>query len=427
MIGIIIGFALFFTLICLQFNIVLVAPLASAVITWLNGFDVYQTLTTSYVGALSEFIQKYVFIFLLSSLLGRLMEASGDGRLIGLFVTKIFGVKRAALGIFVTSGLMTYSGIDGFIIIYTVYVIACAAFSRAGLPKSFIIACIGAGTIILGLNLPGTALIHNLILMEHFQTPATAGLGIGLVSALSGFLFVVYFLDRRTKKYLSEATTIVDVQTEPTNDEEDEKHLYTRNKVSLLKAFIPFISVVFTLSVLKLNPMLAIGSGVLWSLLFNFSKIQYRKVINESISNALLPMFYAASIMGFSQVLTQMPVFSALMDTLLALPYNPYVLVSVITNIAAGLTGSASGGLLLVLGTVGEKLPQMGEPQLMHRIMLQASTVLDTLPHCGAYLTMLAYTGLKMKDTYYDYFFVTVIAPLIGLIVALIGILFFYY
>lgn len=426
MIGIVIGFVLFVSLICLQFNIVFAAPLASAIISWLNGFDVYQTLTSSYLVALSSFIQKYAFVFLLSSLLGKLMEASGDGKLIGVFVTKVFGIKRAALGIFVTSGLMTYSGIDGFVIIYTVYVIACAAFNRAGLPRSFIIACIAGGNLVMGLNIPGTALVHNLILMEHFKTSATAGLSIGLAAAISGFLFAVYYLEKRTKKYHAEAESTTEFKPLSTCDEELEKELYTRNKWALCKAFAPFMCVIITLSFLKLPPVLSIGSGVALSLILNMRKIQFRKVLNESIGNALLPMFYAASIMGFSQVLSQMPVFSALMDNLLALPYSPYILVSIITNIAAGLTGSASGGLLLVLGTVGDKLLLLGDPQLMHRIMLQSSTVLDSLPHCGAYLTMLAYTGLKFKDTYYDYFMTTVIAPLIGLIMANILILVFY-
>jgi len=426
MIGIVIGFVLFVTLICLQFNIVLAAPLASAIIAWLNGFDIYQALTTSYVTALGSFIQKYVFIFLLSALLGRIMEASGDGKLIGLFLTKTFGVKRAALAIFVTSGLMTYSGIDGFVIIYTLYVIACAAFSQAGLPRSFILACIGGGNLVLGLSTPGTALFHNLILMEFFQTPPTAGLWIGLASSLAGTLFIIYYLEKRTRTFHAQAEASGNPAAEAACSTTELDELFNRNKLSLLKAFSPFIIVIFTLSILKMTPVFSLGLGVTASLLLNIRAIPVKKIMNESIGNALLPMFYAASIMGFSQVLTQVPDFSALMDELLALPYSPYILVSLITNIAAGLTGSASGGLLLVLGTVGDKLLIMGEPQLMHRILLQASTVLDTLPHCGAYLAMLAYTGFKIRETYYDYFFTTVFAPFIGLITANIIIIFFY-
>ena len=57
---------------------------------------------------------------------------------------------------------------------------------------------------------------------------------------------------------------------------------------------------------------------------------------------------------------------------------------------------------------------ELVDPQKLHRITLIASTGLDTLPHNSAYLAMLAYTGLKFKDTYFDYFIVTVLAPLIS-------------
>lgn len=421
MIGIFMGFVLFVTLICLQINIVFAAPFASALIAWLNGVSVYDILSGPYVLALSDFIQKYIFIFLLSSILGKTMEKSGDGKRIGLFITRVVGKKQAALGIFLTSGLMNYCGIDGFIIIYTVYVIACAAFSQAGLPRSFIIASIAAGTLVVGLNVPGTALIHNLILMEHFGTPPTAGLAVGLASAFSGISFVVCFLRRQTVKYLSQPASPGSEELTPSDAKENPD-----DTLSLLKAFVPFISVIITLTILKLPPVLAIGSGAFLSLLLNMKTVSFRQTLNESISNALLPLFYAASIMGFGQVLSQIPQFSSLMDYILTLPYNPYVLVSIITNIAAGLTGSAAGGLLLVLGTVGDKLLVMGDPQLMHRIIIQASTVLDTLPHNAAYLAMLAYTGLKFRETYRDYFFVTVIAPFIGLVTANILVYVFY-
>lgn len=90
------------------------------------------------------------------------------------------------------------------------------------------------------------------------------------------------------------------------------------------------------------------------------------------------------------------------------------MLTGIITNIAAGLLGSASGGMLLTISTVGENIVELVDPQKLHRITLIASTGLDTLPHNSAYLAMLAYTGLKFKDTYFDYFIVTVLAPLIS-------------
>jgi H+/gluconate symporter-like permease len=124
--------------------------------------------------------------------------------------------------------------------------------------------------------------------------------------------------------------------------------------------------------------------------------------------------------MGFGQVISSLPVFKDFLQTLLNLPLNPYLLTGIITNIAAGLLGSASGGMLLTLSTVGENIVQMVDPEKLHRLIIIASTGLDTLPHNSAYLAMLAYTGLKFKETYFDYFMVTVLATLLSFAVALI-------
>ena len=102
------------------------------------------------------------------------------------------------------------------------------------------------------------------------------------------------------------------------------------------------------------------------------------------------------------------------------MPLNIYLIIGIITNIAAGLLGSASGGMILTLSTLGDSIVQLVEPEIFHRIMVIASTGLDTLPHNSVYLAMLAYTGLSFKETYFDYFMITVVAPLISLAAAVI-------
>lgn len=45
----------------------------------------------------------------------------------------------------------------------------------------------------------------------------------------------------------------------------------------------------------------------------------------------------------------------------------------------------------------------------MHRVVAMASGGMDTLPHNGAVITLLAVTGLTHKQSYKDIFAVTVI------------------
>ncbi|MCR4443243.1 MAG: hypothetical protein QHH10_13280 [Peptococcaceae bacterium] len=408
MVGIIAGFCLFIVLICLRINIIFVAPLSAAVIAVLNRLDVTDILNKAYVGGVSVFVQKFLLIFLLSSLLGKIMVLSGDARIIARFITKYFGPRWAAAGIMFATALISYGGLSGFLLIFTIYPIASSVFARAGLPKSLTISCISAGNVLLGIPAPGSSQIHNFILMDFFQTTATAGMKVGLTGVLFSTLFAVVYLQRRSSKLINMRV----------NMGED---LPDGSETGLFITVLPLLTVVVSLAVLNIEPAISLALGVLVSLVKNIKKISLRQAINESAGDAVGPMLYAASAAGFGEVLSETPTFSDFMSRIIKMPLNPYVLVGIMTNISVGLLGSASGGILLTLSTVGDQIKQLGDPEVLHRIMLLAATCLDTLPNNSAYLAMLAYTGLKLRETYFDYFMVTVVAPLIGLTAAIIS------
>src|SRR5690606_29519468 len=71
----------------------------------------------------------------------------------------------------------------------------------------------------------------------------------------------------------------------------------------------------------------------------------------------------------------------------------------------AGITGSSSGGLSIALSTLGEDYLRMAvaagiDLELMHRVAVMAAGGLDTLPHSGAVITLLAICGLTHKQSY---------------------------
>ncbi len=412
MFSIVLGFLILITLIILKVSIVVAAPLSSAVILYLNDLNVLEVLNTEYLPGFASFVQDYLFIFLLSALLGKIMEESDDATSIGEFVLDVLSYRYAAVGIFFASVLLSIGGISAFVLIFTIYPIAKKVFEEAGLSKSLILASIAGGNVIVGLSLPGSPQVHNLIMMDYLNTSALAGLNLGLVSISSGAAAAILYLRYRSRSLLAENKTKT---KEPILKKPDLNKL-----LNFTTAMIPLLTVFIFLAVLAKPPAAALLLGVLVSIIKNIKKIDLLEILNESISNAILPLMFAASAMGFGQIISSLPVFKDFLQTLLNLPLNPYLLVGIITNIAAGLLGSASGGMLLTLSTVGENIVQMVDPEKLHRIIIIASTGLDTLPHNSAYLAMLAYTGLKFRESYFDYFIVTVLAPLISFGVAVV-------
>ncbi|MCF8009222.1 MAG: GntP family permease [Halanaerobiales bacterium] len=410
MLGIIIGFLVLLILIIYRVSIVIAAPISSIIIALFNNLDILQILNENYLPGFAGFIQKYLFIFLLSSLLGKIMEDSNDASDIGKTIIKFINYKYVGVGIFFISALMTYGGISGFVLIFTIYPIAKSVFENANLSKSLILASITGGVVVIGIPLAGSPQIQNLIMMDLLNTPAVAGLYISLISVFFSTGFAVYYLIYKTKKLLPDDIDI------------SEKNIMSELNITviikLLLSISPLLTVFISLAILDFSPVVSLLFGVIVSLIKNIKKINFKKVINDCITNATVPLMFVASVMGFGNFISNLPVFKEYLQMILNLPLHPYFLIGIITNIASGLLGSASGGIILTMSTVGDNLVKLVNVEYLHRIILIASTGLDTLPHNSVYLAMLAYTGLKLKDTYYDYVILTIIAPSIALFVA---------
>jgi H+/gluconate symporter-like permease len=90
---------------------------------------------------------------------------------------------------------------------------------------------------------------------------------------------------------------------------------------------------------------------------------------------------------------------------------------AVTTTTLAGITGSASGGMSIALAAMAPTYLQQAAAvnipvEVLHRVASMASGGMDTLPHNGAVITLLAVTGLTHRESYIDIFAMTVIKTL---------------
>ncbi len=51
----------------------------------------------------------------------------------------------------------------------------------------------------------------------------------------------------------------------------------------------------------------------------------------------------------------------------------------------------------------------------MHRVAVMSAGVFDTLPHCGAIITLLSICGLTHRQSYLNIAMMTIVMPLIAL------------
>jgi H+/gluconate symporter-like permease len=142
------------------------------------------------------------------------------------------------------------------------------------------------------------------------------------------------------------------------------------------------------------------------------------KVMFDGAVGALLPIFNTGSEVGYGGVIKSLAAFTTVKGLIVALSIPSIFKVAISTTLLAGIVGSSSGGTAIALEVLSKEFLSMGiDPQALHRIMLLASGGLDSLPHCGAVITLLSVCKLNHKESYGDIAMLTVGLPLISVVV----------
>jgi H+/gluconate symporter-like permease len=166
----------------------------------------------------------------------------------------------------------------------------------------------------------------------------------------------------------------------------------------------------------------ALATAILALVLFNRQRLPaLRESMDAGANASVLPAFSVASLVGFGAVVAMLPAFAVVRDWVLSIGGGPLVSLAVATNILAALTGSASGGMTIALDALGETYMRIAaeqgiNPALMHRVATIGSGTLDSLPHNGAVVTLLAVCGSTHRESYLDIVMVGIVSALVALV-----------
>jgi H+/gluconate symporter-like permease len=169
----------------------------------------------------------------------------------------------------------------------------------------------------------------------------------------------------------------------------------------------------------------ALAAGVAVLLAINFRRLpSIRESMDAGANASVLPLLTVASLVGFGAVVAALPAFVVVREWVLSIGGGPLVSLAVATNILAALTGSASGGLTIALDALGATYMQLAaqygiDPAIMHRIAVIGAGTLDSLPHNGAVVTLLAVCGSNHRESYFDIVMVAIVGALIALAAAI--------
>lgn len=440
------------------FSVILFAPLCAllAVILTEPSYAL-PFFSNIFMEKMVGFIKNYFPVFLLGAVFGKLVEMSGIAESIAKTIVRLVGAKRAILAIVLMCAILTYSGVSLFVVAFAVYPFAANLFREANIPKRLIPGTIALGALSFTMDaMPGTPQIQNVIPTSFFKTDIYAAPTLGIIGSIFVFTLGMIYLEKRRKKAQAagegyfgfgdaseEMAAAAETVSLPSVDSVTQS-----NTGRQILAFVPLVLVgvankFLTLSIPKWYPdgfdfsqiglesfgkvdlaavtgiwsvEIALVLGILATVAYDWKRVAagFQAGLNVSIGGALLATMNTASEYGFGGVISSLPGFSIVRDGISNTFTNPLVNGAVTTNVLAGITGSASGGMGIALSAMGEKYVQAAAqynipPEVMHRVIAMASGGMDSLPHNGAVITILAVTGLTHKQSYRDIFAVTII------------------
>ena len=149
-----------------------------------------------------------------------------------------------------------------------------------------------------------------------------------------------------------------------------------------------------------------------------------RESMDAGANASVLPAVTVASLVGFGAVVAMLPAFAMVREWVLSVGGGLLVSLAVATNVLAALTGSASGGMTIALDALGDTYLRLAaeqgiDPALLHRVAVIGSGTLDSLPHNGAVVTLLAVCGTTHRESYLDIVMVAIVSALLALAVVI--------
>lgn len=428
------------------YSVILFAPIAALGAVLLTDPSLVAPMYSNvFMARMADFLRNYFPVFLLGAVFGKMIELSGFSKSIVASVTGMIGRRNALLSIILVCAVLTYGGVSLFVVVFAVYPFAAELFRANNIPKRLIPGCIALGAFTFTMDsLPGTPQIQNIIPATFFNTDAWAAPWLGVIGSIFIFILGFTFLDyRRRRAEKSGEGYGTSLINEP---EKFESEKLVNPWIALLPlVIVGVMNKIFTIIIplfygkthimelpgtqgsitTEVSRHVALWSveaalvlGIMTVLIFAFRNVKKRfaEGSKSAIAGSLLASLNTASEYGFGAVIAALPGFIMVAEGLKVIS-NPLVNEAISVTTLAGITGSASGGMSIALAAMSDTFIQNADAagirmEVLHRVASMASGGMDTLPHNGAVITLLAVTGLTHRQSYKDIFALTIVKTL---------------
>lgn len=388
----------------------IVGPVVTVILAILTGMDLKETLFNTYMETAGGYFINFFLIFLTGAIYGLIMHKTGAATTIADKITDAIGIKWVIPGVVFATAALTYGGISLFVIIFVMYPLSLAMFEEANITKKLIPGAVALGAFTFTMTTPGSPQIQNIIPVRYLGTPPTAAFIPGWIAGIFIAVVGIFYLQWRAKQYENKGIHF------EAHDEVEER---AETLPSFTRAITPSIVIIILLNIVKIDIVWSMIAGIVLSIVLLWNRLEdFRKwlgVINEGAENSTTVMLNTAAIVGYAGAVEKIPQFPQIIEGIKNISVNDYYFPAITTTAMSGLAGSASGGLSVAYEALSDEFAALNIPmEAVHRISAMAAGGLDSLPHCGAVITLLMVSKLTHADSYTDIAMVTIVIPLVA-------------
>lgn len=431
-IGIILGLGVLIYLAFKGWPMLPTVMIASFIVIIANGMDIWPAFSDGFATSLKNYTGSYVILFFFGSLFGSLLSKTGSAKSIAMQLLKLPFKRKGILVVVLSCAILTLGGVSLFVLVFTVYPIALVLFKEEDIPRRLFVAALGFGAATFTMDLmPGSPAVQNIIPTQYFGTDAFAAPVLSTILLIFEFAFGMWWLLMWQKKLNAKGEHFVPGP----RDNMDELDINnTEGMPVFAKAITPLATVLILFFILnkvfKITTMYAVNisllAGIMLSLLTMWKNLDNPlETLHEGAQNSIIALLNTAVVVGFGGVVQMSVGFQTIVDWAMSLRANPLISGTASVVVISAACGSASGGLVVFLNALGQEYLELAlqhgiDPQVLHRIFSVGADALDSLPHTGGLITILAYTGLTHKEAYWPFFGTNSLAPLLATILGII-------
>ncbi|MDR0880600.1 MAG: hypothetical protein LBN09_07870 [Clostridioides sp.] len=424
-IGILAGIAVFVFLAMKGTTIVVSALSAALVMILTSGANPLGMLQEDWAAGFAGFLKSYFLIFVLSSLFGRVLSDSGSAKRIALSVYHMISKSKknqklfAVLFVPMLYIILSYVGISGFVLIFTILNIAKQIFQECDVPWRMY--CYGGSSVLAVVFMGGSLQIANIAAAKICGTSTSAAMLLSLIATGIYLAVLVLLVKLDLKKAEKNGEGFMETGAEFLKIEkpgvaladEDESKL-----PNLILAIIPMLAMVLSAAVFNLDILISLGIGIVLCFVLFFKRIvSIKETLTAGVTTSFAPVMGVAATFAIASVIKAVPGFGLITAGLGTLPplFNGIALIGVMSFAL-----SSSSASIPAMGPLAfESFVEAGlTPAVSHRLML-ISTFTALPPHSSAIANVSTVTKIPYKSCLGVYMKATLIPGICAFAVSL--------